>query len=192
MQPDQGVIAEENDLYESISGAASTANTFYPYKDCVETPVAILQKFVTDLEDLGTVDDELTKHQYVLGLGKEVIQALRNGSVSPERKRELLFRLYLHCCIASAALQDRFGCISKYYAKFSSREEAVVFGWTLSGSKLTDEDKKEMLQRVADYYAERGVRLAKGEARNGVASRKSPEGVQRSSGSNENEEESEK
>ena len=150
-------VEQENVLYEHILGAASTTKTFYPFDACVEQPVTILQKYISDLETFGSVDPELTRQDYLVSAGNETCQKCLDASIDPDRKVELLFIVYLQACLASHALQDRYGVQSKYWSKYPSRFDAVVHGWTLGWEHAADGQLATMKDRIIAYYADRGV-----------------------------------
>jgi hypothetical protein len=152
---------QENFLYERILGVASTAKTFYPFNVCTEQPIAILQKFVSDLERLGSVDSALTKQSYLVSIAKETCAKCLDPNVTPDHKVELLFMVYLHACLASHALQDRYGVESKYWSKYPSRCDAVVLGWTLGWGHEADGQAETIKDKIIAYYAERGISVCK-------------------------------
>jgi hypothetical protein len=156
---DTSPVERENFLYERILGAASTAKTFYPFDACVEQPLAILQKFVCDLERLGTVDAALTRQPYLVSLVKETIEKCADPHIEPDRKMQLLFMVYVHACVASHALQDRYGVKSRYWSKYPSRFEAVVHGWTLGWDQDADGKSEAIRAKIVSFYAERGIRV---------------------------------
>jgi len=155
--PNPDLIRQERDLLFKTASMTSTTKEFVPMKDFVDAPARRLESLMDRLQANGSCDAELTRHSYILNLGKEIAQHLKSHEYRPERMQELLFLLYLTAMVSYFSLVDRFGLEDDFGTKFPNRTEALLWGWTLKGSNLDEGSSAEMIEKIKDYYQQQGM-----------------------------------
>jgi hypothetical protein len=155
-----GMIRQERDLLFKAASMTSTTKEFVPLKDFVDAPARRLGSLMDRLQAHGSCDAELTRHFYILNLGREIVQHLTSHEYKQERMQELLFLLYLTAIVSYFSLVDRFGLEDDFGEKFPNRTEAILWGWTLKGSRLSEGSSAEMIEKIRAYYQQQGMEVS--------------------------------
>jgi hypothetical protein len=148
-------------LYEQLSGIVATINAFYPFEVEMRTSVQILSQLLDEMERLPSLHSDVTRHEYVLALLREMRDVLPSRGEKPDRKRELLFLLYLASVVACERLENVFGCAGERYSQFPSHAEAILCGWTLGGqAPMSKTAEQEIREKIVRYYRDQGIELS--------------------------------